>query len=77
MIQIKVVKGVYKITSIIARLYNHEGNILSEQALTLPSGKNAFSFKFTDNFPDYAGFIITTGEPSENEYTIKAQEFIN
>jgi hypothetical protein len=62
---------------ITAKLYNQEGKILSEQQLTLAAGNRTFHFKFTDNFPDYAGFKIITDEPFETEYNIRAQEFIN
>ena len=75
-IHIKVSKGVFKISRITAKLYNQEGKILSEQQLTLSPGNRTFHFKFTDDFPGYAGFKIITDEHRETEYTIKAQEFI-
>src|SRR6478736_4089505 len=37
-IHIKVTKGVFKINRITAKLYNHDGKILSEQQLTLSPG---------------------------------------
>ena len=70
-LKIKMSKGVFKISHITARLYNNAGTILSEQSLALGSAGSLFHFKFTDDFPDYAGFRITTDEPCQNEYTIK------
>ncbi|MBT1706433.1 hypothetical protein [Chryseosolibacter indicus] len=69
-------KGVFKIRKIKAILFNHDGEVLSEQHLTKAEGKNGFEFTFTDDFPDYAGFRIITDEPGKNEYTIYASDFL-
>lgn len=76
-VNIKVSKSVFKISSIKAILYSHRGKMLCEQIIKRVGDQRAFAFKFPDDFPDYASLkIITSDEPGDKAYTIQASEFI-
>jgi len=73
-IDIRMSKSVFKINSISVMVCDKDGKALSKQDLVKRDTQKKFTFKLTDNFPDYASMKIVSDEPLKNTYIINASE---
>ena len=75
-IQIRLIKGVYKINQVTITAYTMQGEVITTQTLTKPDEQNTFKFTLPDDWPNFASLKIVSDEPRQQEYVIMRDEFM-
>jgi len=76
-IDVRITKTVFRINAITVMVCDKDGKTLSKQELVKTDAQKRFSFKLTDNFPNYASLKIVSEEPMPNSYIVNASEFMS